>query len=459
MSDFIRDSRGSVAVIFGVVAVVLVIAIGIAVDYSRAVTARQHLQAAVDAAVLAAAHGADDDEQKDIFDEFLATNAAPNSLFSVVPDSSVINEDDGKLTGTAQATVDTTFTKLISVDQLNVGAKAAVRLSETPAELTLVLDVSSSMIEEGRFEPMKDAAERFVTTIAKATGNLKNVEIAIVPFSSRINTGLANTSFLRKWKGQKAVPERWTNPGGYYSSSYTTYSWIDGINFAMYNGKNYYWMGCVEPRIDFAIHTGISTNPALDEGPPSSQKSLAQDYNDQSGKSFCPPPVLPLSGSVSELKSAIDKLTSQGTTRLDAGMLGGWYSLSPKWKNTWASGSDPDNYNSKTRKVIVFMTDGQMNTNDDKSSKVFDWVCEQGGDCNDYANSVLTDVCAAIKSKDITIYAVAYDEDADEQHIKACATSADYFFEASSSSGSDYIELVYEQIAKQILVDQLALVE
>ncbi len=47
---FRRDRRGNIAVIFAVACVPLISAIGCAVDYTRAVTIRSKLQAAVDAA-------------------------------------------------------------------------------------------------------------------------------------------------------------------------------------------------------------------------------------------------------------------------------------------------------------------------------------------------------------------------------------------------------------------------
>lgn len=112
----------------------------------------------------------------------------------------------------------------------------------------------------------------------------------------------------------------------------------------MYNGKNYYWMGCVEPRLDFAVHTGDSTTTALADAAPSTSLFVPMDDNPQSGKSFCPPPITPLSSNANTLKSNVAALTSEGSTRLDAGMLGGWYTLSPNWASTWLSSSAPAAY-------------------------------------------------------------------------------------------------------------------
>ena len=54
---FRHDERGSIAIIFAVSLIVLTGAVGLAIDFGRAYSSRQHLQSALDAAVLAAACG------------------------------------------------------------------------------------------------------------------------------------------------------------------------------------------------------------------------------------------------------------------------------------------------------------------------------------------------------------------------------------------------------------------
>jgi hypothetical protein len=315
----------------------------------------------------------------------------------------------------------------------------------------LVLDVSSSMIEEGRFQPMKDAVSAFVSKLS--SDGESNWKVSIGPFSSRINFGLKHIDFLRGWNGYPAKPDRWIHPYNYYNrSSYSKITWIDGTTYAMYNGKNYYWMGCPEPRIDFAIHTHRSTADALSEEAPPYNLFIPMDDNPQSGQSFCPPPIVPLTSNESTLSSATSALTSQGSTRLDVGMLAGWYTLSPEWNNSWKSGTTAAAYGSTTRKIVVFMTDGRMNTQDDRGGKHFDWICEASRNCDAYANTALTSVCTAMKTDGVVIYSVAYDPDADQQYIKSCASGPDHFYQAVSSGGGEKnIVDIYSIIAKAIM--------
>ena len=52
MRPFWKDQQGNIAVIFGIALVPLISAVGMAIDYSRAVNARTALQTALDSAAL-----------------------------------------------------------------------------------------------------------------------------------------------------------------------------------------------------------------------------------------------------------------------------------------------------------------------------------------------------------------------------------------------------------------------
>lgn len=447
---YFLDRSGAIAPIFGLMAAVLLLFVGASVDYGRAYDTKSKLQALIDAATLAAAKGTDAAEQNSIFQERLEASMKDKHGFEVVSGSAKLEPASDGVRGSATGRLDTTFMRMFYSNTLDVAVSATVNLSSTDdAEIVLVLDVSSSMIEEGRFTPMKEAAKKFVSMISDPGSGIKNWRLAIVPFSSRVNISLDNTSVLMPWSGMPAVPDRWSNPSKYYNKSYSTLYWISGIDYAKANTKNYYWMGCVEPRLDFSIHTGASTASAISDDPPSVQKFVAMDDNDKSGKSFCPTPIVPLSNDAGKLSSSIDALTSQGSTRLDAGMVAGWYAISPRWAGFLKGGSNPAEYGSK-KKIVVFMTDGRMNTQDDPSSKHFDWVCETSGNCNTYANTKLVETCKLMRDKGITIYSVAYDQDADRSFLSSCASGDDYYFEATSTPGETYIANIYEKIAGDI---------
>ncbi|MBY4628089.1 vWA domain-containing protein [Rhizobium croatiense] len=180
-------------------------------------------------------------------------------------------------------------------------------------EIALVLDVSSSMIEENRFTPMQTAVAGFLQAFSSNASLVDKTKISIVPFSSRVNFGLANTAWLKSYNRTAAVPKRWTDPKSVYtSSSYKLSYWIDGVTPVMSTSKNYYWMGCVEPRADVEVRDTGAIGDGMGDAPPGTSAFVAMDANPKSGTSFFPPPVTPLTGDFAYLKSVVKNLTSEG---------------------------------------------------------------------------------------------------------------------------------------------------
>ncbi|HXV32060.1 MAG TPA: vWA domain-containing protein, partial [Sinorhizobium sp.] len=225
------------------------------------------------------------------------------------------------------------------------------------------------------------------------------------------------------------------------------------------NGKtNYYWMGCFEPRADVEVkETGSVGSLGSGDAPPKVSTFVPMDANSKSDPSFCPPPIASLTDDFSYLQKAISNMTPQGSTRLDMGVVAGWYALSPKWKGVWEDESAPADYDDSVHKVMVFMTDGEMNTKDDpKSKKQFDWLCSKDPDgCDDLATNVMQDTCSAMKKKDIEIFTLSYGKDADVENIRKCATSTQHFYTASPAT----IQSVYETIASVIGADVVRLTQ
>jgi Flp pilus assembly protein TadG len=459
---FVADRGGNVAITFGVLLIPLVLAAGTAVDFSRASGAKAHLQSAADAAVLAAAAQVTDRtsnaELQDKVDAFLAANST--SIAAQRKGAPRLTQDHSELCIDVVNSVPTAFLSIANIKQIPVATTAC---AGTPAdqtlEVALVLDVSSSMIEQGRFEPMKTAVADFLNTLMSDQAVRQKSRVAIVPFSSRVNIGLTHKSWLRAYGSSPAVPERWTDPRSVYNSSYSMAYWIDGVTPDLYNSKNYYWMGCIEPRADVEMNDNGAIGPyGLTDATPKTSAFVPMDANDGSSKSFCPPPIVPLSNDLTLLGNANSQLTSEGSTRLDAGMVAGWYVLSPSWNGLWGSGANPANYSTSVRKIVLFMTDGQMNTQYGYSEGKFDWLCKTNttSACNTFANDKLVSICGAMKAVGIEIYAISYDKDADSANLKSCATDLSHFFSATKESGSStYIADVYTQIAKQLVRRQL----
>ncbi|OWV82342.1 hypothetical protein ATY77_03670 [Rhizobium sp. R634] len=459
LSRLIENRDGAVAIIVILAAVPMLLAVGASIDYIRAYNSRTELQSAADSAVLAAAakytSGMPEAKISKTINAFLSANGEFETAFAGKPE---VASDESELCVDVTDAVPTTFMKLANIQSVPIGIRSCAALPGVKQlEIALVLDVSSSMIEENRFTPMQTAVAGFLQAFSSNSSLVDKTKISIVPFSSRVNFGLANTGWLKSYNGAAAVPKRWTDPQSVYSSSYKLSYWIDGVTPVMSTTKNYYWMGCIEPRADVEVRDdGAIGDYGMSDASPETAAFVAMDANPKSGTSFCPPPVTPLTGDFAYLKKAVASLTSEGSTRLDAGVVAGWYTLSPKWQGVWGDQSSPAPVSDSVHKVMVFMTDGEMNTKYNPNDK-FDWICSQtqSSACNTFATSAMLTACTAIKKSGIEIYTLSYSADADVVNIRNCATNTAHFFTASPAT----IKTVYQTIAAAIRGDTLRLTQ
>ncbi|PCK81621.1 hypothetical protein CPT34_07325 [Rhizobium sophoriradicis] len=459
LSRLIDDRDGAVAIIVILVAVPMLLAVGASIDFIRAYNSRTELQSAADSAVLAAAakykSGMPEAKIAKTIDAFLSANGEFETAVAGKPE---VASDESELCLDVTDAVPTTFMNLANIQSVPIGIRSCAALPGVKQlEIALVLDVSSSMIEENRFTPMQTAVAGFLQAFSSNASLVDKTKISIVPFSSRVNFGLPNTGWLKSYNGTAAVPKRWTDPKSVYtSSSYRLSYWIDGVTPVMSTSKNYYWMGCVEPRADVEVRDNGAIGDGMGDAPPGTSAFVAMDANPKSGTSFCPPPVTPLTGDFAYLKKAVASLTSEGSTRLDAGVVAGWYTLSPKWQGVWGDQSSPAPISDSVHKVMVFMTDGEMNTKYEPNDK-FDWICSQtqSSACNAFATAAMQTACTAMKKSGIEIYTLSYSTDADVVNIRNCATNTAHFFTASPAT----IKTVYETIAAAIRGDTLRLTQ
>jgi Flp pilus assembly protein TadG len=135
VTRFRADERGATALIFGLVAPVLLIGAGAAISYTRASAVRATEQSALDSAVLAGAslpNGATDSERIGLaqaaFDAGMnnVTNhvmQAASATFTVQP----MGQNAVKVTGQANATVSNPFSAFVGAKTLNVGTSAVAQ--------------------------------------------------------------------------------------------------------------------------------------------------------------------------------------------------------------------------------------------------------------------------------------------------------------------------------------------
>ncbi|MCB1504516.1 MAG: hypothetical protein KDJ47_06025 [Hyphomicrobiaceae bacterium] len=153
LGRFHKDQQGTVAVMFGLLAIPMVLFVGLAVDYSRALSADRDLQEAVDAATLAAAiYKANEptsgtntssggtisqDERKtakQVAIDYLSQNAALRYMKNILTEA---QENNNTLQVKVSAEVPATFAKLV-FEKFDVKAEAKSRMAGEPIPMCLL---------------------------------------------------------------------------------------------------------------------------------------------------------------------------------------------------------------------------------------------------------------------------------------------------------------------------------
>jgi Flp pilus assembly protein TadG len=412
LGDFIIEGRGNVAILFGFALIPLVIGMGAAVDYGRALLVRERMADAADGAALAIGSWPDltQAEQTAKAQQFFDANYPPSTLGTVGKLNVSYSGDD--ITVGVSGTVKTTFMNVANIDHIDVGVTTTVTKKQRNIELVLVLDTTGSMADNGKLGALKTAAKQLVSNLFNGNATSDTLKIGVVPFAAAVNIG------------SNQINSGWLDTATYTAANATAdpipFEDLDkttGIGpLALYSSAkgltNRTWAGCVRERggayalTDDPPSTGTPATLwapyfAPDEPDSASKTTYPNTYlcdnpskcsngnsttapsatcvtgtstNDQrqcyttkyKGKSVpststgpdfnCPPAqITPMTNTASTVNAAIDALVAKGSTVIPAGLLWGWRVISPTAPFTEGAAYSDD----KWVKAIVLLTDGQ----------------------------------------------------------------------------------------------------
>lgn len=147
---FAQSQKGTSAVMFALSAPLLFLAVGVAVDYSHAVTEEQQMQAAVDAAVLAGATSAASTTQANGLT--VASNYFSSDISWSGPSAQFAFNADGGLTGTATYSMPTLYSSFTGISSLSLqvtATAAAASFGTTNNVCLLLLSTTVQMLANG----------------------------------------------------------------------------------------------------------------------------------------------------------------------------------------------------------------------------------------------------------------------------------------------------------------------
>ena len=308
LKRFRRENSGMSAVVFALMMVPMLGVVGVALDFSRANSLRGKLQAAADAAALAAGKKYDgtETERRKIAQDVFKANAEHlgfvNTYTLVYTD---IAKGDGARVDVS-ADIPTTISGILGINTVEVAVRAETVIGGADMEIALVLDVTGSMGGQ-KIQDLKAAASEAVDILLPTTNASGKTRISLVPYSSAVNAG----------------------PYAKKASSNPSFE-------------------CVTER---------GGSQKFSDASPNSGKMGA-------ASSYCPAQsVVPLNYDPAVLKSTINSFQASGSTAGHLGVAWSYYTLSPKWGGIWPAKAKPANYKApKTRKIAILMTDGEFNT-------------------------------------------------------------------------------------------------
>jgi len=472
---FRRDERGSIAILFGLTSFIVMALVGGAVDYGRAVTARDQMQNAVDAAVLAAARiwqtekSLDLAEQKAI--EYYNNNkprGVDSAISSFEPDTSR-NTINLKATATLYApflSAAAMIAKTISGESsgkveytISAGAEALLAAGgngDSNLEIAMMLDVTGSM-DGSKIKDLRAAAKDLIDIVVWDDQSEFTSRIALIPFANAVNLG--STSLVNDVRGEVKSSCKKNSP----CTSYTTGSPAQYFKFTNESNDKETWQAssyCVTERTGNDWDTDAAPDVASRKVSPLYSSSSASKCGDMVIKTsdLEVNTVQPLSNDKVLLKRRIDKLSEAGSTAGQLGTAWAWYMLSPNWAYLWPSANRPVAYHTeKTDKIAILMTDGEYNTAHCKGVLAKDSGYGNKDDhincnaTNGSSNSQAEALCAAMKQgTGITVYTIGFALGGNKTAIKTlkgCASDETKFYYAED--GED-LRLAFRDIALQV---------
>jgi Flp pilus assembly protein TadG len=191
---FLRDTRGSLTPIFVVVLPVLLGLTGMAVDYTRAGTAKIRLQSALDATALAMSANAPSLSASDLTAQANAYFSAllpATSGFSPSISISYSTNNGGQVVVTGSATLNTYFLGLppVNTSSLNISGTSTTAWGNSRLRVALVLDNTGSMADSGKITALRTATKNLLTQLKNAAVNNGDVYVSIIPFVKDVNVG------------------------------------------------------------------------------------------------------------------------------------------------------------------------------------------------------------------------------------------------------------------------------
>lgn len=491
LKRFAADKGGATMLIFALTLVPMLIGMGLAVDYSRALITQSRLGQAIDSAALAVGSWTDltDEEIREKAQTYFDANFPSAALGS--PGPLDVDVGENTITISVQGEVETTFMSLAGIDEVAVEAFTEVTKNEKQIELVMVLDNTGSMAWSGKLDALKDASNALLDVLmpeGQSGGVYEDIKIGLVPFAAGVNIGAdkLNSGWIDV-DGQSSIAGEDFDPES--TNVLDLYADIQ-------NGS---WNGCVrarpepydtqdtppsagEPEMLWVPYFAPDepdfhdyANRYADDG--DWDDDFEGDWDDEwdarqrytgkyvdltmSGWGDGPDyncrvaTVTPLSSVRADVVSAIDDMVATGNTVIPAGLAWGWRLISPGEPYTEGAPYDQED----VIKAVVLLTDGQndvgggADTHNRSQYSAYGFArsghmgAENGSEAEEVLDQKTATLCDNIKSNGVRLYTITFQlwSGSTKDLMRDCASSPEMYYDSPTNSE---LETVFQDIAK-----------
>lgn len=423
VGGFARDRGGNFAVLFGLSASVLALAVGFSVNVSQLYNARSSLQSVVDAAVTSTARDLTTGATKEAdantsVQAFLDANSTAGMLQAnqIVLDRLTVDRTAKTVQADAHVDVALYFPIFGTGDVKRVTASTTALYSDKTVEVAMMLDITGSMRPRGKVDKIGDlraAAKNAVRTMLQ-NQDPKNprIRVAIVPYASGVNTGKLAENIYAEKQGSSELPPVAGSPllvaktGKTLLPSFGDY--ISIVGAAMPRPDN-----CATERKDNNGNADMSADgPDTVRTDRNGKKYYALVNRDDhlgGGMNRCPDAeMIPLTADSDALLDSIDDFQADGYTAGAIAIQWTYYMLSPQWRtairNAGLGKGASDANPKKIAKVAILMTDGQFNT-------AFAGAGDSYNGQGNLARGNAETLCGNMKTDGIEIFTIGFDLD------------------------------------------------
>lgn len=446
----------------GLLIIPFLVIMGASFDFLNATITSTKLETSLQSAALAAVSFSNDGDPEEVTREFVLANLQDEGLILDDLDIDIqttISQTERIVEVNATTVVNTSFLKLIGIKTIEVDAVAEATQTATNLELSLVLDVSSSMLG-AKIDNLRTSSKDFVDQILTQSDR-QHTSMSIIPFGGTVNVGNLFDDLVVPLGSATVI-----DPDS------ATYDIGEGVVDADFRFS--FDNRCIEYEND---DFGRDTIPLGSRG------QVPDYWRWYNYHPWCPTDdsaVLFNSNNVTALQQRLDDMTLSDGTGMDIGAMWGLKSLSPEWRGLLGGdfSNRPQNFNNRTIKVLVIMTDGNItrqfrpddpaafnDTNRQLNSSIRinasggQTVTQQGAvtdDGNDdTAIGHFIRVCDEAKANDIIVYTIGFQIASGsiaESLLQECASDTFNYFQIETLD----LQVAFNSIAAS--VDSLRIV-